>query len=287
LQYFNIRCILLVRKEAHMRLIENPDTWGCSPSEVMVLVRHGADASVLSKELNQPLTEETKPDIKVLGKQIIRLCSRIGVQNARIRHSNRLRAIQTAAIIAEEFFSANIPTEMIEAVGIREIDQGNFLIKDHIHGSEYKPLVDAWRAWQQKLDAFELLYRFGDPILSKDKKAHYPELVGWFKKFGEHQGEFSLRLYLLMKEVFEDPSDCLQVIVGHQASCSRIQRTIDMMLRVKSPNEFKSGEFVKFLEKKGSRTTIEAACGIVLKKPDRDLAVQVIQKEIGYLRSII
>ena len=270
-----------------MRLIENQDTRGCSPNEVMILVRHGIDVVVLSQDLNQPLTEDTKPDIITLGKQMVGFCRKINIRQTQIRHSNRLRAIQTAAITAEEFFTAGIPTEIFETAGVREIYQGDFVIKNHIHGREYKPLMDAWSVWQQRLDACELLYRFGDPIVGVDGKAEHPELVGWFKEFGEHQGEFSLRLYLLLKEVFEETSDSLQIIVGHQASCSRIQRVINATSKLSSTDEFKPGDFVKFLEKSGLRTAIEPACGIVLKKPDRDLIIAVLQKEIDYLRSII
>lgn len=270
-----------------MRLIENNDTYGCSPDEVMILIRHGVDVQELSQDLNRPLTEETKPDIRTLGKQVIRFCGKIGVRKIQIRHSNRLRAIQTAAISAEEFFMAGIPTEMFETAGVREIYQGDFTIKNHMHGAEYKPLVDAWRAWQQKLDACELLYRFGDPVIGNNDNAEYPELVGWFKKFGEHQAEFSLRLYLLLKEVFEITDIALQIITGHQASCSRVQRIISAASKLTSVDNFKPGEFVKFLEKKGSRVTVEPACGLVVKKPKRNLIIEVLQKEIEYLKSII
>lgn len=270
-----------------MRLIENQDTRGCSPGEVMILVRHGIDVAVLSRDLNQPLTEDTKSDVRTLGKQVVRFCRKINVRQIQVRHSNRLRAIQTSAITAEEFFGAGIPTDIFETAGVREIYQGDFVIENHIHEREYKPLVDAWSVWQQKLNACELLYRFGDPIMGVDGKAEHPELVGWFKKFGEHQGEFSLRLYLLLKEVFEEAGDSLQIIVGHQASCSRIQRVINATSKLSSTDEFKPGDFVKFLEKSGLRTATEPACGIVLKKPDRNLIIAVLQKEIDYLRSII
>jgi len=270
-----------------MRLIETQDTRGCSPSEMMILARHGVDVDDLTQDLNQPLAESTKPDIMILGKQMIEFCRKIKARQVQIRHSNRLRAIQTAAITAEEFFVAGIPTEIFETGGVREIYQGDFVIKDHINGREYKPLVDAWSVWQQKLDACELLYRFGDPLVGIDGKAEHPELVGWFKKFGEHQGEFSLRLYLLLQEVFEETSDDLQIIIGHQASCSRIQRVINATSKLSSADEFEPGDFVKYLEKSGLRTNIEPACGIISKKPNRDLIIAVLQKEIHYLRSIV
>ena len=286
--YFNIYCIVAYRKDDFsMRLIENIDIRGCSPCDVLILVRHGIDVPVISQDLNQPLIEETKPDIRILSKQMIEFCRKIGVKQVQLKHSNRLRAIQTASIIAEEFFTVDTPTEIIEITGLREIYQGDFVVKNHICGTEYKPLVDAWRAWQNKLDACELLYKFGDPSTTTGGDIEYPELVGWFKKFGEHQGEFSLRLYFMLKEVFEKSGDQLQVIIGHQASCSRIQRIINSMANLNNIDDFQSGEFVKFIEKKGSRTTINPACGIVIKKPNQNLINAVLQKEINYLRSII
>ncbi len=270
-----------------MRLIDSSNTWDCIPSDVLVLIRHGIDVPILSQDLNQPLIEETKPDIRTLSKQLIRLCGRIGTARIVLRHSNRLRAIQTASIIAEELFAIDMPTEIMETSGVREIYQGEFMIKDLVTDTEYKPLVDAWYAWQKKLDACELLYRFGDPLTDNYGKAEFPELVGWFKGFGEHQGDFSLRLYSMLKEVFEKPGVDLQVIVGHQASCSRIQRIISAASQLKSANDFMPGEFVKFLEKKGSRITIDPACGVALRKPNQDLIVSVLEKEIKYLMSIV
>lgn len=286
--YFNIYCMVLCRKEGpHMRLIESSDIRECIPSDVLVLIRHGIDAPILSQDLNQPLIEETKPDIRTLSKQLIKLCGRIEANRIVLRHSNRLRAIQTASIIAEELFAIDMPTEIMETSGVREIYQGDFIIRDHVAGTEYKPLVDAWNAWQKKLDACELLYRFGDPLADNSGKAEFPELVGWFKEFGEHQGDFSLRLYRMMKEVFEESGDDLQVIVGHQASCSRMQRIVSAALRLNSADDFKPGEFVKFLEKKGSRVTIDPACGVALRKPNQNLIVSVLEKEIKYLESIV
>ncbi len=270
-----------------MRLVESSDTQNCIPNDVLVLIRHGIDIPILSQDLNQPLTEETKPDIRTLSKQLIRFCGRIGTARIVLRHSNRLRAIQTASIIAEELFTIDMPTETMETAGVREIYQGDFIIRDHVTGTEYKPLVDAWNAWQKKLDACELLYRFGDPLADSSGSAEFPELIGWFKRFGEHQGDFSLRLYRMLKEVFEKSDDDLQVIIGHQASCSRIQKIISAASCLNNANEFKPGEFVKFLEKKGSRVTINPANGVALRKPDQNLIVSVLEKEIKYLESTI
>jgi|GEM_PF-5451433 len=270
-----------------MRLIESASIRDCIPKDVLVLVRHGIDVPILSQDLNQPLIEETKPDIRTLSKQLIKFCGHVGNTRICLWHSNRLRAIQTASIIAEELFAIDMPTEIVETAGVREIYQGDFIIKDHITGNEYKPLVDAWNSWQKKLDACELLYRFGDPLMDKSGVAEFPELVGWFRQFGEHQGDFSLRLYRMMKEVFEKQGDDLQIIVGHQASCSRMQRIISAASSLKSVDDFRPGEFVKFLEKKGSRVTINPACGVALRKPDQQLVVSVLKREIEYLESIV
>jgi broad specificity phosphatase PhoE len=270
-----------------MRLIESSGVRDCIPSEVLVLIRHGIDVPILSQDLNQPLIEGTKPAIMTLSKQLIRFCGRIKVDRIILRHSNRLRTIQTASIIAEELFAIDMPTKIVATAGVQEIYQGDFIIKGHVIGSEYKPLVEAWNAWQNKLDACELLYRFGDPLINSSGKAEFPELVGWFKGFGEHQGDFSIRLYRMLKEVFEDRGDDLQVIVGHQASCSRIQRIISASSNLRSVDDFEPGDFVRFVEKKGSRITIDPASGIVLKKPDKELIISVLEKEIKYLETII
>jgi broad specificity phosphatase PhoE len=271
-----------------MKLIEPSSIQNCSPEQLLVLVRHGVDVSTLSQDLNQPLTEETKPDIRKFSKQMIRFFEKVGVTKIFIYHSNRLRAIQTAGIVAEELFSANFLTEIRESAGVREIYQGNFRItEDHVHGTDYKPLLDAWIAWQQKLDECELLYRFGDPVIDSVGNAQYSDLVGWFKEFGEHQADFSLRLYRLLKEVFESKDTSLQVIIGHQASCSRIQRILNAVTKLERVDQFEPGDFVRILEKRGDRVTIEPACGVIVKKPDQSLALEVFRKEIKFLESIV
>lgn len=271
-----------------MKLVKTFGTSDCSSKDTIVLVRHGVDDPTLSKDLNQPLVEETKPDIKLLANKLIRFVGSIDVNEVNMYHSNRLRAIQTASIIAEQLFSADINTHLQESVGIREIYQGDFIIaEDHVHGNDYQPLVDAWVVWQQKLDDCELEYRFGDPLCNPSGSPTYPELVGWFNSFGENQAEFSLRLYRLLFDIFKNESPLLDVVIGHQASCSRIQRILNSVSKLTTPSEFEAGEFVRFLEKKGNRLTVEPASGVVIRKPEREITLDVLQKEIGFLETIV
>ena len=132
-----------------------------------------------------------------------------------------------------------------------------------------------------------MLYRFGDPVTVTSGSHEYPDLVGWFEEFGEHQADFSLRLYGLLKDVFEYLGTDLQVIVGHQASCSRIQRILSAASRLRGAVQFEPGEFVRILEKGGDRTTIEPACGVVVRKPNSALMLEILQKEITFLEGIV
>jgi broad specificity phosphatase PhoE len=270
-----------------MRLFENQDTVGVAYSETLLLIRHGVDMPVLSQDLNQPLTEETKPDIRTLGTQVIRLCGKFGTTQVRMCYSNRLRAIQTATIIAQELFAAGIAVQMSETDKLREVYQGKFIIKDHVDGNEYKPLMDAWRAWQQELDKCELLYRFGNPLPDSNGVSRYPELMSWFNEFGENQGEFSLRLYLLLEEVFTQTHPGLDVIVGHQATCSRIQRILSSASTLTTSGVFSAGDFIRFLEKKGTRKPLDPATGVVVRKPTGNTLVTILRKEIDYLKGIV
>lgn len=270
----------------NMRLIEQKTVAGLGPTEVLILVRHGVDDITLTTELNQPLTEDTKPDIAALAREIASFHSRIGKPGIRLQFSNRLRAIETASIIQDVLASEAIPVQQLESSDIREVYQGFFHIRDHVDGNQYKPLVDAWTAWQQKLDACELLYRFGDPLFVGDQPT-YPDLVGWFPTLGENQGEFSLRLYRFLRDVFQDKTGELQTIVAHQASCSRMQRILDAASKLSDVDEFEPGQFVRFTEKTGGRITIHPACGVVVKKPNTELALAILEKEIKFLESIV
>ncbi len=278
-----------------MRLIENSEVKGCPTSELAILVRHGIDVPTLSVELNQPLIEETKPNIRLLATEIIDKYKKADVEEFHIQSSNRLRAIQTSNILVEEFAAANIPTLISETVGLRELYQGTFVIAENlIRGTEYLPFLDAWKVWQQKLDLQKqkldtgaILYRFGDPAIDINGDMAHPELSGWFKEFGENQGEFSLRLYLFLLKTFKSTSNSLEIIVAHQSSCSRIQRIFSAASRLTGPNEFKAGDFVKSLEKRGSHVKIEPASGVIVKKPNRAVITSILEKEIEFLRSIV
>lgn len=270
-----------------MRLINNIDLKTTSVREVFVLIRHGVDISILDNTLDQPLTEETKPDIRVLGEQLIQLCRLLGVGIVCLRYSNRLRAVQTATIIAEELSDVGLSAEMMETPGVREVYQGKFIVRDHKCGTEYQPLVAAWNAWQAKLNACELDYRFGDPACLSKGRYEFPDLIGWFNQFGETQREFSLRLYQMLHDMLSVASDHLQVVIGHQASCSRIQRVISSVSQLSSGDTFEPGEFVRVIEKHGERMTIDHACGIVVERPEQNLTLAVLEKEIDFLCSCI
>ncbi|HEY0908004.1 MAG TPA: histidine phosphatase family protein [Candidatus Paceibacterota bacterium] len=269
-----------------MQLIENPDVLGKGPEDVLVLVRHGIDVSELSQELNQPLTEETKPDIRNLAVQIIGYCGTTGIMKVRLSYSNRLRTIQTASIIAQELFGSGISVEMKETDMLREVRQGKFLIKDHREGTEYKPLVNAWKAWQKELDDSEMLYRFGDPKMDPKGVPKYPDIAGWFSEFGEHQGDFSLRIYRFLSQIYSDTGPHLNIAVAHQATCSRIQRISSSISVFEDAHAHDPGYFVRYLEKRGSRQPIGFASGIVISKPPKSRSALVLQKEISYLNMI-
>lgn len=270
-----------------MRLMINRDVRGLAWQDLLILCRHGVDDNTLTVELNQPLIEETKEDIVVLGDEISEFGLDIGIPSFGIDSSNRLRAIQTADILADQIRKAEIEVVLSESDRIREIKQGDFIIKDHVDGEDYQPLLDAWSVWQQKLDDCELLYRFGDPLIDSMGGARYPELVGWFNEFGENQQEFSIRLYLYLLDLISGPVERFPVVVCHQATCSRIQRILSAISRIESAGVFDPGQFVKYLEKEGSRYTINPACGVVLSRPSRELSVAVLQKEIDYLSNQI
>jgi broad specificity phosphatase PhoE len=269
-----------------MRLLADPSIWALSQRDIIVLTRHGVDIPHLTQELNQPLSDETKPDIRVLGNEIVQVCRQLHTKAICIHHSTRLRGIQSTAILAEEFFGSGIPTQICEAPGIREVYQGEFLIRNYSGKGEYRPLVDAWTAWQEQLNKNELLYRFGDHRPTDSINCEYPTLQGWFTRYGENQAEFSIRLYSFLKKILSDPGDHLTTIVAHQASCSRIQRIFSTISRLSSVDEFKPGEFVRILEKQGERMTIDYASGIIVKCPPRELSLLILEKELQYLKSI-
>ncbi|OGN15103.1 MAG: hypothetical protein A3J47_00520 [Candidatus Yanofskybacteria bacterium RIFCSPHIGHO2_02_FULL_43_22] len=266
------------------------DTSGYSGNcdDCYILARHGRDKPQLTQVLDQPLQEESLPEVRCLADEIVDLYKQqlAGIfSGVRIYHSPRLRASQTANLIFETCVTNLVDTEMVEASALREMGQGEFIIRNNVDSEDYPPLVNAWLAFRKKLSLGHLSYRFGDPILKEDGSAEYPQLLGHFTKYGESQIGFSLRLYRFLHDFLYIRDQRIPIIVAHQATASRIQRIFSVLKAVDETNLPAAGDLVCQLERRGVRASINHACGIVASRPKLNPASKIIEREIQYLES--
>lgn len=232
--------------------------------------------------------DEAIPDIKQLSNEVIDFYNqRLEVfDGITIYHSPKLRASQTAAVVAEVCVLNQVNAELVEIPALREMRQGRFVIKNNIDGEDYPPLMNAWLAFREKLDRGNLFYRFGDPLIRPSGNVEYPQLLGLFTEYGENQKEFSLRLYAFLRDYLSAKDKKLHIIIAHQATSSRIQRIFNVLTTVPMLNLLKAGDFVSWTERDGVRISIDPACGVVIPKPSANLAVGILEREITYLESV-
>lgn len=256
-------------------------------ADYFVVLRHGKDCSRLMQSLDQPLVVETIIDIVQLALETADLYRQASKFNGiKIYSSPRIRALQTADVLQTVFANNSIASTVVKVEGLREMGQGHFIIKGHIEGTDYVPLVDAWKAFQERLSKGDILYRFGDPLRQTDSVFKYPAFADLFNTFGENQLEFSLRLYPFLKHFLSEKTQELQIIVAHQAIASRIQKIVSVLRETPAADSFEAGDLSHRLERLGKRISIELACGLVILKPYPDLSMEILEREILYLRDL-
>src|SRR3989344_98458 len=102
------------------------DTSGYSGNcyDCYFLERRGGEKPQLTQVLDQPLQEESLPEVRCLADEIVDLYKQqlAGIfSGVRIYHSPRLRASQTANLIFETCVTNLVDTEMVEASALREM----------------------------------------------------------------------------------------------------------------------------------------------------------------------
>ncbi|MDD5289966.1 MAG: phosphoglycerate mutase family protein [Patescibacteria group bacterium] len=254
-----------------------------------VVIRHGEDDNHLTPSLDQPLSANSIEEVEQLAIEVSKFCSCPDDRNSGVTifHSPKIRTRQTASIVASFCKLAKIDVNIVMDNDLREMDQGRFIIRNHVDGNDYPPLMQAWSAFQKKMVQSDLLYRFGDPLINRKGEAEFPELLDWFLSFGENQKEFSLRLYRFLSTILLPLKGRIPIIVAHQALASRIQKIFHVLNNADIEHKMEPGYLVCELERTGSRVSLNHACGAVVPKPiNMAHVISILSREIDFLENI-
>ncbi len=164
------------------------------------LLSFGRDGDLIPGQEEQaaPIAQEIDADVKKEGKgAVMFVCS------------SKRRAIQTADLIADQLHKLDdkIKVRVTKDEALDAIYQGEFILPaDYKPGDKFLGLELAGRAFAQEAlvpDKGNYLYKFGDPVLQDDKSYKYPELVPYFKSYGESNRDLLLRIYDLVVRASE------------------------------------------------------------------------------------
>jgi broad specificity phosphatase PhoE len=174
-------------------------------------------------KLNQLEVEQTASQVLKAAKE--RGCNRVVFQTSELT-----RALHTSQAMAQELQRQDPKLAVFEYrnKGLSPLEHGRYA-----NGSNGRAEKLAWEAFvKETFDKGQIFYRHGDPIISRNGEALYPELEGKFIQYGENQVEFTRRVYtffLSLADAFTmqygDPQDkcnSLHVISAHTAILMRL-----------------------------------------------------------------
>lgn len=191
--------------------------------EVDDLKNHGRDGTLI----------DTAENRKMLAKQVEAIVSKVRQGDKRailFITSSRIRAIQTAELIAEEIkkeVGDRIHFRFSSNKNLTSPDQGLFILPegykpgDFFEGLEVASKIFLNESLGRNNIYQNLNYKFGDPVLLEDGKYKYPELLKYFESFGETYGSAIKRIFQSVIDFSakfnknESDSNTEIIVVGH------------------------------------------------------------------------
>lgn len=168
-------------------------------SEELVIIRHLEDKDDLSSGRDTHLVEGQADKIQTMAREIDEEVRSQGYRAIHFCTSPRKRVVETVSLVKEALLKMDKPVRVITSVhsGLIDSDHGEFILPlDYQPGDRYEPFTRAWSVYfRESFEEDNKGYRFGDPVGMPNGEFKYPELAGYFKRFGENYAEFSIRLY--------------------------------------------------------------------------------------------
>lgn len=173
--------------------------------EKLPVIRHLKDTDNLRDyEMDNPLMPSQEAEAQTIGKQLATEVLKEECRAIFLIVSPKRRAIETAGLIQRYFHNNhnNLKVSVSINDNLRELDQGQLILPhDYVSGTSFEPLPRAWEIfWDETfIKHNNPLYKFGDPV-AQDGIPEYPELLGFFERYGECYRDLALRLYTLAHE---------------------------------------------------------------------------------------
>ncbi|MEK7608451.1 MAG: hypothetical protein AAB495_02640 [Patescibacteria group bacterium] len=214
--------------------------------------------------------------------------------------SNKKRSTQTAHLVVGEIkkIESSIKTRIVQEDRLAPIDEGGFVLPaDYREGETFEGLPLANKAFNKEaFDEANDLYRFGDPVLRNDGTYKYPELVPYFKSYGESNRDLMIRIYELIIETTQkiDKFDSrTKVFVVTHSQLYQIFRNLMVVAKmIKTEGlKFETGEVPRLCwnvyqsRTKQEKPTYEANLVPIDDLRDPEI-IELLKKEIEYLKNL-
>lgn len=231
--------------------------------ENIFIMRHFKDEDNLFEANDNPLINGELSKAGILAEIMVSKAFENNLNQVYILTSNKKRSIMTAGEIAKKIENV-LPITIEIDPRIREIDQGNYILPPTYNpGDFYPPLAKAWGIYfTETFENRNITYRFGDP-LGGNGLPKYPEISGFFSKYGENQIEFGIRFYSFLRDLlqrFSYQKEYIPIIITHQALIARFKEIAMIAEKVNSnsinhidPGTLPLLEWEQFKEMYGSR----------------------------------
>ncbi len=192
------------------------------------LLRHFPDVPDRDGRRDTGLIEVDPQEVKQTAVEILEAAQSRGKNKVILLTSPLRRALQTNKIIAKEIINTDSGV-VVESVG----DERAAALRHGIYAEGCNGVAEkaAWNVYvEETFQRKNPLYRHGDSVPQNGHGPAHPELVGLFKEVGEHQWEFSRRLYSLLAGISYlsergGLDDVLMVLCSHTAI---IMRTLEL-----------------------------------------------------------
>lgn len=164
------------------------------------LIRFGRDGDLIPGQ---------ESEAKNIAEKFIEECKKEGKEAIILVCSSRKRGVKTAEAVAGAIraIDKDIKVRIAEEDALASIYEGEFILPDDYKaGDPFLGLPIANKIFNN--EAFESnppndLYKFGDPVLLQNGSYKYPELLPYFKSYGESNRDIMLRTYLLIIQTYE------------------------------------------------------------------------------------
>lgn len=257
------------------------------------LLKFGRDSELIPGQENKALSVaqeiyiETKKENK---KAVIFICS------------SEKRAIQTADITVDQLrkIDNGLRLQVVAEESLTAINQGKFILPpDYKPGGPFAGFDLANKAFIKEAFASDngnYLYKFGDPVLQHNGSYKYPELVPYFKSYGETNRDFLLRIYGLVVRTY-DKIDKLnsktKIVVITHAQLYQIFRDLSTIANM-AKNEgldIKTGELPKlcwslYSKRLESEKPTYGINYISIENLRDPKIIELLKKEIEYLKKL-